>query len=137
MIVIDSGPLIAAVNRQDNHHETCASFLQTHPGLLLVPATVVAEVCQLIETRQGGKALAAFLRSFQSGLVLIDIIQPDLDRMSDLVEAHASIPLGAVDASLIAVTERLGVTEIATLDRQHFTLVRPRHVEAFTLLPEI
>lgn len=133
MIVIDSGPLIAAVNSQDNHHETCVTFLRTYPGLLLVPATVVSEVCRLVEKRDGSRAEAAFLRSFQSGLVLIDIIQPDLDRISDLVETYTG--LDAVDASVIAVTERLGLTQIATLDRRHFTAVRPQHTEAFTFLP--
>jgi uncharacterized protein len=39
-------------------------------------------------------------------------------------------------ASLIAIAERLGIDTIATLDRRHFTVVRPAHVEAFTLLPE-
>ncbi|AWS41358.1 type II toxin-antitoxin system VapC family toxin [Streptosporangium sp. 'caverna'] len=136
MIVIDSGPLVAAVNIRDNHHEICARLLRTHPGPLLVPVTVVTEVCQLIEKRQGGKAEAAFLRSFQSGLVLIDLINEDLDRMIDLVEIYANLPLGAADASVIAVAERLGLAEVATLDRRHFTVVRPRHLAAFTLLPE-
>jgi hypothetical protein len=35
----------------------------------------------------------------------------------------------------VAVAERLGLTEIATIDRRHFSVVRPRHVGAFTLLP--
>ncbi|GAA5767182.1 hypothetical protein Aros01_03684 [Streptosporangium roseum] len=56
--------------------------------------------------------------------------------MSELVEVYADLPLGVVDASVIAVAERLGLTEVATLDRRHFTVVRPRHVDAFTLLPE-
>ncbi len=56
--------------------------------------------------------------------------------MSDLVEMYANLPLGAADASVIAVAERLELAEVATLDRRHFTVVRPRHVNAFTLLPE-
>ncbi|PVC89468.1 hypothetical protein DBP19_20775 [Streptomyces sp. CS090A] len=45
------------------------------------------------------------------------------------------VPLGAVDASVIAVAERYGVKRVATLDRRHFTVVKPRHVPALTLLP--
>jgi predicted nucleic acid-binding protein len=45
------------------------------------------------------------------------------------------MPLGATDASVIALAERLGIGTIATLDRRHFTVVRPRHVGAFTPLP--
>ncbi|GAB3883174.1 hypothetical protein GCM10027612_14830 [Microbispora bryophytorum subsp. camponoti] len=55
MIVIGSGPLIAALNIRDRYHEACARLLQTHPEPLLVPATVVTEVCQLVEKRQGSK----------------------------------------------------------------------------------
>jgi uncharacterized protein len=40
-----------------------------------------------------------------------------------------------VDASVVAAAERLGITEVATVDRPHFGVVRPRHAEAFTLLP--
>ncbi|MEV7907979.1 type II toxin-antitoxin system VapC family toxin [Streptomyces anulatus] len=136
MIVIDSGPLVAAVNIRDRYHEPCARLLRSHPGPLLVPATVVTEVCQLIERRQGSKAEAAFLSSFRTGLVLADVTTEDLDRMSELVEVYADLPLGAVDASVIAVAERLGLTEVATFDRRHFTVVRSWHVDAFTLLPE-
>jgi uncharacterized protein len=42
---------------------------------------------------------------------------------------------GTVDASIVATAERLGIREIATVDRRHFTVVRPDHVDAFTLLP--
>ena len=45
------------------------------------------------------------------------------------------LPLGGTDASLIAVAERLGATRIATLDRAHFSIVRPAHCDAFELSP--
>jgi len=37
---------------------------------------------------------------------------------------------------VIAIAERLNLTEVATVDRKHFSIVRPRHVSAFGLLPE-
>jgi uncharacterized protein len=43
--------------------------------------------------------------------------------------------LGTVDASVVAAAERLGIAEVATVDRRHFGVIRPRHTEAFTLLP--
>jgi predicted nucleic acid-binding protein len=55
--------------------------------------------------------------------------------MVELVETYADVPLGATDASVVAVAERLGIAEIATLDHRHFRAIRPRHVSAFTLLP--
>jgi len=48
---------------------------------------------------------------------------------------YGDLPLGTVDASVVAAAERLDITTIATIDRRHFSVVRPSHVEAFTLLP--
>lgn len=55
--------------------------------------------------------------------------------MSDMVEQYGDLPLGTTDAAVIAVAERLDIADIATLDRRHFSVVRPRHVPALTLLP--
>jgi hypothetical protein len=49
---------------------------------------------------------------------------------------YVSLPLGIVDADVIAIAERLNLPEIATVDRKHFSIVYPRHVSAFRLLPE-
>ena len=53
----------------------------------------------------------------------------------EIVERYADLPLGAADASIVAVAERLGIRQVLTLDRTHFSIVRPRHVDAFELLP--
>lgn len=67
---------------------------------------------------------------------MVPVTAADLDRMAELVETYADFPLGLVDASVIAVAERLGAADIATLDRRHFSVVRPAHVPAFRLLPD-
>lgn len=65
----------------------------------------------------------------------VDLIAEDYRRAAELVQTYADLPLGTTDATVIALAERLGLTEVATLDRRHFTVVRPQHVSAFTLLP--
>ena len=55
--------------------------------------------------------------------------------MADLVVTYGDLPLGTTDASVVAVAERLKVAEVATLDRRHFAVVRPSHVDALALLP--
>ena len=59
----------------------------------------------------------------------------DLNRMADLMQTYADLRLGTVDAAVIAIAERLNATQVATLDRRHFTVVRPTHITAFELLP--
>ena len=62
-------------------------------------------------------------------------IPADLDRMVALLDIYEDLRLSAADASAVAIAERLNITDFATLDRRHFTVVRPDHVSAFTLLP--
>jgi uncharacterized protein len=104
---------------------------------LVVPATIVAEVCYMISRyRFGSAAEAAFLRSFASGdLVVGNLVEDDFERMAQFVEQYADFPLGGSDASVIAMAERRSITTILTIDRRHFAAVRPKHVEAFQLLP--
>jgi len=69
------------------------------------------------------------------GFHIAELEDHDIQRTAELVETYADLPLGIVDAAMIAIAERLQLTEIATLDHRHFTVVRPRHTAAFVLLP--
>jgi hypothetical protein len=137
VILVDTGPLVAAGNRADEYHARCVRALATAATPRLVPATVVAETGYLLERAAGPAVEAEFLRLFSSGyLKLADLTAADLDRAAELVEQYADFPLGTTDATIVAVAERLEITTIATLDTRHFTAVRPRHVDAFTLVPQ-
>jgi predicted nucleic acid-binding protein len=101
-----------------------------------VPALALAEASYLVRKALGASGEAALLRAASRGEFRLELpTASDLGRMAELVETYADLPLGTVDASIVAATERLGEANIATLDRRHFTGVRPAHVEAFTLLP--
>jgi hypothetical protein len=98
--------------------------------------SVVIETCFLIERHLGAPAEAAFLTSMRSPAITVEQLNgDDLARMAELVTTYADLPLGAVDASIVALAERLDVTRLITLDRRHFSVVRPRHTTAFGLLP--
>ena len=87
-------------------------------------------------SRRSTRAPRAVLASFSSGfLSTVDVEVADLERAAELVETYADLPLGGTDACVVALAERLGVAEVVTLDRRHFSVVRPRHVDAFTIVP--
>ena len=137
MIIVDTGPLYAATDISDAHHDACAALFSDPGDQLVIPVSVVVETSFLIEGHLGPSAEAAFLASLAStGIVVEQLGQDDLARMAELVSTYADLPLGAVDASVVAVAERLGATTLMTLDRRHFTVVRPRHTTAFALVPE-
>lgn len=117
MILVGTGPLVAAVNRRDARHTECRDLLEQRSGELLVSPYVVAEV-----------------RWMEAEANVIDAVAAGelLHRYRDL---HGGTGLSAADASTMAAAERLGIREIATLDVTDFTVVRPAYVDHFTLLP--
>lgn len=102
-----------------------------------MPGSVVAEVGYLLAREGGARIESQFLTSLADRTLWpVELIREDYKRAAKLVLDYECLPLGTTDATVIALCERLGVAEVATLDRRHFTIVRPRHVQARTLLPE-
>jgi predicted nucleic acid-binding protein len=136
VIVIDTGPVVAAANRKDDFHKRCVELLAGFPGPLLLPAPLITEIGYMLYSRASSGAEAGFLRDVADGVYeLVQVTAADAVRAADLVERYASLPLGTADAIVVAVAERFRAVNIATLDRRHFTVVRPVHAAAFTLLP--
>jgi predicted nucleic acid-binding protein len=97
---------------------------------------VVTEVAQLIARRLSPDAEVRFLGDLASGNLIPEPVSAiDWLRIAELVSTYRDLPLGTVDASVIAAAERLDIERVATLDRRHFSVVRPAHVDAFALLP--
>jgi uncharacterized protein len=90
----------------------------------------------LIGTRMGWQPEVRFLGDLASGRFAVEPLHASHPvRIAELVAEYRDLPLGTVDASVIATAERLDATEVATLDRRHFSVVRPRHEVGLQLLP--
>ena len=136
MLIVDTGPLVATADRDDPDHEACLALLEGSDGPLVTTALVIAEAAFLIARQVGPDGEAALIADVAEGRLVVEALtRPEWERVSELVEGYADLGLGATDASVIALAERHRVQEIATLDRRHFHVVRPRHVDGFTLLP--
>lgn len=134
LAVVDAGPLYAAADVDDRDHAASRAALSRSDLRLVIPALVVAEATYFVGRRLGAAAEHAFLR----GLGQLDVEGPsgeDFTRMAELVEEYADFPLGGTDASVVALAERLLAPVVVTLDRRHFTTIKPRHRDAFELLP--
>lgn len=135
-MIVDTGPFVAAANRNDHDHDACRRVFTAAIGLLHVPAMVVAEATFMIERSGGSAAEASFLRSLRSPRYVIEApTGDDLRRAAELVEQYSDLRLGGTDASVIALAERLGDSTVFTLDRRHFAIVQSSTVGSLTLLP--
>ncbi len=97
---------------------------------------MITEVAYLIGSRLGPDAEVRFLGDLAAGEFSIEsVMAGDWLRIAELVARYRDLSLGTVDGSVVATAERLRITTIATLDRRHFSVVRPTHTDAFELLP--
>lgn len=135
-MLIDTNIWLAAADRRSDRHGECAQVVRAYESNLASPVPVIAETSWLLLDRLGPSAHLGFLRMVTAGrLQALEQGDEDWRRCTELVERYADLRLDLMDASLIALAERLDEGTIATLNRRDFTVVRPRHVAAFDLVP--
>ncbi|MGH9315976.1 MAG: type II toxin-antitoxin system VapC family toxin [Thermoanaerobaculia bacterium] len=133
-LLLDTGILYALADEDDDWHKPARDFLRKQRLPLLTPVTVLPEVAYLLRSRLGPEAERLFVESVAAAeLIAENLTAGDLARSAALLRQFEF--LGFVDASIVAVAERLRLRSIVTTDRRDFRRVRPRHVPAFELLP--
>ena len=135
LAIVDSGPLLAALDAGDANHERCAEILRRRDLRLVIRGLVVTEVAYFAGQRLGPAAEAAFLR----GLSAFEVEPPspeDWSLIAGLVQRYGDVPLGTVDASIAVLADRLDTDLVVTLDRRHFRAIRSPSGTSFRLLPE-
>jgi uncharacterized protein len=136
VIVIDTSVIVAYMNAADDHHELVSLWLDDADEDLATTPLIVAEVDHLVATRGGRAALSALRADLAAGAYLVDWGQGAITTAVSVAERYAETGVGLADASLVALAQRLGTLDIATLDERHFRSVRPLSAgEAFRLLP--
>lgn len=133
-LLVDTGILYALADRSDAWHSKARAYVESAREPLLAPVTVLPEVAYLLRDRISARAERSFVRSIVDGEVAVeDLMDVDWRRAEALMGSYDW--LGLVDATVVAVAERLKIRVLATTDRRHFSAVRPTHIEGFTLVP--
>lgn len=135
-LILDTGPLYASLDRSDADHAACRSLIESADEPLVIPGPVLVEVDYWIHQRLQPGAQIALLADIEAGaFVVVDLVAADYARIRELCDRYADADIGFVDAAVFAMVERLDEPKLATLDRRHFGLLRPRHRESIELLP--
>jgi predicted nucleic acid-binding protein len=135
-LILDTGPIVAALNKADRDHIRCAALIEGAADLL-IPSPVLVEVDYWLIKLAGPDVWSNFVADILRGAYgVVHPTESDIERAAELESDYPTLGLGFVDASVIAICERLGETRVATLDRRHYSVVRPRHCEHLSLLPE-
>ena len=132
VITLDTSALYALLNQQDPDHAVVLAELRADAGPYLVPAGIMAEVAYLVESRLGHRVMDALLADLESGAYSLDCGDEDIPRIRSLATRYEDLPLGFVDASVVACAERNG-GRVLTLDNRDFDVVARK--ETIDVLP--
>jgi predicted nucleic acid-binding protein len=136
-LVLDTGPLLAALDRRDADHAACRRLIETTTESLVIPSPVLVELDYWIHERMHPGVFVALLDDVAAGAYAVEnVLADDYGRIRELCDRYADSDIGFVDAAVLAIVERLNEPKLATLDHRHFALLRPRHVNALRLLPQ-
>jgi predicted nucleic acid-binding protein len=127
VILTDTGPLVALIDTEDKHYNTCTSFANSlRVGPLVTPSACWVEAMYLLH-RAGGYPLQAELwRAREIGLLRIhESFQAEYDRMVKLMDDYRDSPMDVADAAVVAAAEALNTDIVFTIDG-HFFAYRTR-----------
>ncbi|MBX3057109.1 MAG: PIN domain-containing protein [Anaerolineae bacterium] len=134
--LLDTSFWYALLNKGDKSHQQVMAFAQkiNHPIVTATPVTT--EVAYLVRRDLGHKALAAYIESLTDpDYRLLEPAKSDYRRAAGIIRKYSDAHIDFVDAVLVAISERLEITRVLTLDQRHFRLFRPSHCPAFEILP--
>jgi uncharacterized protein len=134
--LMDSSFLYALFEENNPRHEVTLTATKNNIFRPVVPYVVLSEVAFLFNRAGGVPATLKFLDSlvrFDCDFEVVTVA--DLIRAREIMALYASARFDFVDSCLMALSERLNVTDVCTLDRRDFQIFRPKHCDYLTLLP--
>lgn len=135
MIVADTSGLLALFNAREPRHDEVRAAVERDPDVVVSPY-VVAELDYLVATRLGVDAELRVLNELAGGAYhLADVGETELRAAVAVIERYRDQEIGVADASLVVLASRYRTTSILTLDRRHFSVLRPLDGGRFRLLP--
>ncbi len=117
--IIDSGPLIALFDRDDDFHQPVCDFLRDYNGSLHSTLAMLTEVTHLLDFSV--QAQIDFLNWVQAGGVQLHPIERvDLVRICQLTRKYADLPMNFADATLMRIAEKEQISQVISIDRDFY-----------------
>lgn len=133
-ILIDAGPLVALLHRDDQHHQKCVEALTEIRDPLVTVWPALTEAMYLLNFSWRAQD-ALWELVLEETIRLLPLEADDLRRMRDLMKKYRMLPMDLADAALVAVAERERIRRIFTIDRRDFSIYRPVKLGKFMIIP--
>jgi len=133
-VLLDTGPWVALIDRSEQGHKECASWLEKFEGELYSTEAVLTEVLYLLNFSLKAQT-AAIDFVLNQAVILVPSSLESLKRANQLMEKYQNVPMDFADATLVCLAEDLVIQDIATLNKKDFGIYRLPSNRSFHLLP--
>ena len=114
--LLDTGPLVAYLNVDDQFHDWAVAQMKELAPPLLTCEPVLTEACFLLQ--RGGQHPADLLARLQQGAIEVAInLQGEAAAVEALMRRYADTPMSLADACLVRLAEVHSACRVFTLDR--------------------
>lgn len=133
-MIIDTGPIVAIFDKDDNYHQICLGILKGIKEPLVTTWPVITEAFYLLNfSWQAQDDLWEFIQ--RGGILIEPLDETSHSVCRELMKKYHDLPIDLADATLVALAESKNITTIFTLDHKDFSLFKPKHRKSFILLP--
>lgn len=134
-IAVDTGPLVALINRRDSQHAWAKQVLSTIEPPIFSCEPVLSEACFLLRVTDGGPE--AVLGLVARGVVRVDFrVATEIEPVLDLIRRFRTVPMSLADACLVRMTELEPRSAVLTLDSDFSIYRRNRRQVVPTISPD-
>ena len=134
-MIVDTSVIYALLDRNDGNHDAVVAWYRADPPAFTTTPLILAEVDHLAGARAGRAAQQAWRQDLAGGVYDVVWWQGAERDSAAITERYEGLGVGLADASLVALADRIGTVEIATLDERHFRAMGPDRGGAFRLMP--
>ena len=135
MVLVDAGPLVALIDRDDQDHGRCVAALRSINGPMLTTWPAFTEAMHLLKKRTGWIGQDALWTLVgREDLMIEDLARSVSVRARELMTKYRDLPMDLADATLVAVAEARRMSRVFTLDA-HFRIYRLNDRRHFKVLP--
>lgn len=134
VILLDTGPLVALLDRRDSHHGWAVEHWRTMPVPVLTCQAVIAEAAFVLA--RGKCSHEPLLAMIERGVVNPDFsITSEAGKISELMSRYSEVPMSLADACLVRLSELHDDSRVFTLDTDFHIYRRHRRREIALLTP--
>ncbi|MDD5621989.1 MAG: PIN domain-containing protein [Actinomycetota bacterium] len=134
-IILDTSAVIGLMDKKYIKHEYLKKIFMGKDNLYILPSTTIGEICYMLNSRFGNKIELIFLQEIIKSSFQLELLKDtDILRIIEVLKKYDTLDIGYVDASIVAIAERLKINKILTLDRKHFEIIIPRGFDRFDIL---